>query len=396
VEIVSAIEPESDMDFDLTRAQRDRDKELDAAVRDRLGDARPSTPDGHFTRDRWRIAAELGFTGLCLPVEHGGQGLGALDTALCLETFGRACPDTGLVFGVAAHLLACAVAIRDFASPELAAKLLPGLANGELIAANAITEDEAGSDTGRLAMKGVRIDTADGDHFRLTGEKSFSSNAPLADLFVTYAVTAPEDAFLGITGFVVERDLPGVEVGAPMSKLGLHGCPAGRLTLADTPVPATHVLGEPGQGATIFQHSMGWERACLFGIYLGLMDEQLRRCVRHARRRKQFGRRLGEFQAVSHPIAEMRQRLDSARLLLHRATWLMDQGRTDVTAVSLAKIAVSEAAVANSVTAMQLFGGSGYLTETGIEAQLRDSLPSRIFSGTNEIHRGIVARGMGL
>lgn len=380
------------MDFGLTREQRRRGDELDAAVRDRLGGERPSTSDGYFTRDRWRTAAGLGLTGLCLPPEHGGQGLGAVDTALCLETFGRACPDTGLVFGVAAHLLACAVAIRDFACPEVAKELLPGLAGGDLIAANAITEDESGSDVGRLTMKAV----PDGDDYLLTGEKSFSSNAPIADVFVTYAVTDPAAGFLGTTGFVVGRDSPGLQVGPPMTKMGLHGCPAGRLTLTDTPVPATHVLGEPGQGGVIFQHSMGWERACLFAIYLGLMDEQLRRCVRRARERRQFGHRIGEFQAVAHPIAEMRQRLDSARLLLYRACWHMDEGRTDVTEISLAKVAVSDAAVANSITAMQVFGGNGYLTETGIEAQLRDSLPSTIFSGTNEMHRSIIARGMGL
>jgi clorobiocin biosynthesis protein CloN3 len=126
------------------------------------------------------------------------------------------------------------------------------------------------------------------------------------------------------------------------------------------------------------------------------MDVQLRSCVRHARRRRQFGSRIGDFQAVAHPIAEMRQRLDSARLLLLRACWLIDNGRNAVTETSLAKIAVSEAAIANGLAAVQVFGGSGYLAETGVEAQLRDALPSRIFSGTNEIHRTLVARGMGL
>lgn len=380
------------MDFDLTPSQRRRCDTIDSAVRERLGGPVPGTPDDHFTRRRWRIAAELGLTGLCLPVEYGGGGLGALDTALCLESFGRACPDTGLVFGVAAHLLACAVAVRDFATGEAAAELLPGLAGGELIAANAMTEDEAGSDVGQLAMKAV----ADAAGYRLTGTKSFSSNAPLADLFVVYAVTSPEDGYLGITGFVVPRDTYGLAVGPPLVKLGLHGCPAGRVRLSGSPVPARYVLGEPGQGSAIFQHSMGWERACLFAIYLGLMDEQLRRCVAHARQRRQFGRSLGDFQAVAHPIAEMRQRLDAARLLVYRACWQMDQGRTDTVAISLAKVAASEAVVANSVTAMQVFAGSGYLATTGIEAQLRDSLPSTVFSGTTQIHRTVIAKGMGL
>lgn len=380
------------MDFDLSREQYRRGEDLDAAIRDRLGDARPSAPGGHFTRERWRVAADIGLTGLCLPTEHGGQGLGALDTALCLEVFGRACPDTGLVFGVAAHLLACGVAIRDFAATDVAGQVLPGLANGAIIAANAITEDDAGSDTGALSMKAV----GDGTGYRLTGEKSFASNAPLADVFVVYAVSDPAAGFLGTTCFLVGRDSPGVGVGPPLAKAGLHGCPAGRLTLTETPVTRHDVLGEPGQGSMIFQHSMAWERACLFAIYLGVMDAQLRQCVRHARRRRQFGQRIGEFQAVAHPIAEMRQRLDGARLLLRRACWHMDQGKADVTEISLAKLAVSEAAVANSLAAVQVLGGIGYLAETGVEAQLRDALPGRIFSGTNEIHRTMVARGMGL
>ncbi|EHR60652.1 acyl-CoA dehydrogenase family protein [Saccharomonospora cyanea] len=380
------------MDFDLTPEQHRRLEEIETAVRERLGSETPSTPDDHFTRERWRIAADIGLTGLCLPERHGGGGLGALDTALALERFGKACPDTGLVFGVAAHLLACGVAVRDFASPEVADTLLPGLCDGELIAANAITEDEAGSDVGALSTKAV----ADGDTYRLTGAKSFSSNAPLADVLVVYAVTDPAAGFLGTSGFVVPRNTPGLSVGLRLAKAGLHGCPAGRVTLDDCAVPSRFLLGEPGQGSMIFQHSMGWERSCLFAVYLGLMERQLRRCVRHARTRRQFGRRIGDNQAVSHAVADMRRRLESARLLLYRACWSLDAGRDHTTASSLAKVAVSEAAIANSLTAVQLFGATGYLAEHGVEAALRDSLPSTVFSGTNEIHRGIIARGMGL
>lgn len=380
------------MDFDLTGAQRKRRDEIASSVRERLAGPSPVSPGEHFTRERWRTAADLGLTGLCLPAEHGGSELGALDTALCLESFGQSCADTGLVFGVAAHLLACAVAVRDFAQDEVRGDLLAAMASGDVIAANAITEDDAGSDVGGLAMT-ARLD---GDEYVLDGEKSFSSNAPLADVFVTYAVTDPDASFLGVTGFVVPRDLPGIEVGDPMAKLGLHGCPAGRVRFTGVRVPARYRLGEEGQGGMQFQHSMGWERACLFALYLGVMTEQLRRCAQHARKRRQFGRRIGEFQAVSHRVAVMSQRLESARWLLYRACWLMDQGREHTTAVSLSKVAVSEAVIANGIDAMQIFGGTGYLTSTGIEAQLRDALPSTVFSGTSEIHRGIIARGLGL
>lgn len=380
------------MDFDLTTEQRKRCEEIVSTLRERLAGRSRPTPDAHFSREEWRTAAEIGLTGLCLPAEHGGGGLGALDTALCLESFGRACSDTGLVFAVAAHLLACGVPIRDFAGEQVRAGLLAGMASGDLVAANAITEDESGSDVGALTTIAER----DGDHYVLNGEKSFASNAPVADLFVTYAVTDRSAGFLGTTGFVVPRELPGIEVSPPLAKMGLHGCPAGRIRFSDCRVPVRYRLAEEGQGSMIFQHSMGWERACLFAIYVGLMEHQLERCVSHARDRRQFRRRIGDFQAISHRIAIMAQRLESARLLLYRACWLMDKGRDHGFAVSLSKTAVSEAAVANGLDAVQIFGGSGYLVPNGIEQQLRDAVPSTIFSGTTEIHRGIIAREMGL
>nr|UNQ78283.1 acyl-CoA dehydrogenase family protein [Microbispora sp.] len=378
------------MNFDLTDEQRKRYDELLAAIRSGpLGAAGGSSP---FDRGRWRAAAEIGLTGLCLPPEHGGGGLDAFDTALGLQAFGEACRDTGLVFAVSAHLLACAVPVRDFGGKELRAELLPGLASGELIAANAMTEDGAGSDLSTLSVTAER----DGDYYVLHGEKSFASNAPVADVLVAYATTDPRAGFLGISAFAVPRGLPGVRVSEPFQKMGLTGCVAGRVGFDGCRVPARYLLGEEGQGNAVFTHSMLWERACLFAGYIGLMDRQLTRCVEHARRRRQFGHAIGKYQAVSHSIAGMRQRLEGARLLLYRAAWLLAQGRTDVTAVALAKVAVSEAAVSNSVDAIRIFGGAGYLTETGVEADLRDTVPSTVFSGTNEIQRDLIARGLGL
>ncbi|MFC4116897.1 acyl-CoA dehydrogenase family protein [Nonomuraea zeae] len=380
------------MDFDLTDTQTKRYDDILGTVTSRFS---RRTPDSPFSRDDWAAAADLGLTGLCLPAEHGGSGLGALDTALCLEAFGRGCADTGLVFGVAAHLLACAVPVRDFAGAEVRDELLSGLAGGTILAANAMTEDEAGSDVGRLSATA----TADGDHYVIDGVKSFASNAPMADLFVTYAVTDPASGFLGVSAFAVPRDLPGVSVQGPFRKMGLHGCAAGRVTFSRVRVPAAYLLGYEGQGSAIFQHSMGWERACLFGLYLGVMQNQLERCVEHARGRKQFGQSIGRFQAISHRLASMKQRLESARLLLYRACWLLDQeerGREHVLAAALSKTAVSEAAVANALDAVQIFGGSGYLVETGIEQQLRDAVPGAIFSGTTEIQKEVIAREVGL
>lgn len=375
--------------FDLTPEQRCRYEETYAEVRARLDG--PPREDLPSRRERWRVAGEIGLTGLCVPREYGGGGLGALDTAIALEAFGRGCGDMGLVFGVSAHLLACAVPIRDHAGPDVQAEWLPALASGERIAANAMTEDRAGSDVGRLEVTA----RPKGDDYVLDGEKSFASNAPLSDVVVTYAVTDPKAGHLGISAFAVPTALPGVVVGEPFEKMGLWGCPAGRVRFEGCLVPARYRLGSAGQGSAIFQQSMAWERACLFAGYVGLMDRQLAECVDHATKREQFGQPLSSFQAVSHRIADMVHRLESARLLLYRACWLMDAGRDAGQAVALAKLAVSEAAVANSLDAVRLFGGRGYLRSSSVEADLRDAVPSTIFSGTSEIQRELIARGAG-
>jgi clorobiocin biosynthesis protein CloN3 len=380
------------MEFDLSEAQRKRYDEVLAGVRGQESNARSDGPLSSFTRGQWSAAASLGMTGLCLPAEDGGGGLGALDTALCLEAFTEGGADTGLAFAVGAHLLACAVPVRDFGAEPVRGELLTGMASGALIAANAMTEDEAGSDTGTLGTTVVR----DGEDYVVNGAKSYVSNAPVADVFVVYGTSDADSGFLGQTALAVPRNLPGITVGEPFAKMGLHACPAGRVEFNECRVPVRYRLGAERQGRAIFQHSMAWERSCLLAVYLGQMRRQLDSCVAHAKQRRQFGRPIGAFQAVSHRIATMIQRLESARLLLHRACWLLDQGRSDPAATAMAKLAVSDATVANSLDAVHIFGGSGYLAGAGIEAQLRDSIPSVIFSGTSDIQREIIVSRAGL
>jgi L-prolyl-[peptidyl-carrier protein] dehydrogenase len=393
------------LDFELSDVQAKRYDEVLHGTRARLGSV------NGFSRAHWREAARLGLPGLCIPVTYGGSGLNALDTAISLEALGRGCPDTGFVFAICAHLLACAVPVRDFGSEELRRRWLPGIA-AELIAANAITEDEAGSDTGHLSVTARRVTAkritarevtakrvtagSDAGHYVLNGEKSFASNAPVSDVLITYAMTSPGDGFLGLSAFLVPANTDGVTIGTPLAKMGLEGCLASRVTFTDCRVDADLRLGEEGQGSAIFARAMTWERACLFAAYVGLMDEQLDRCVAYARNRRQFGRAIGRFQAVSHRIARMRLRLESARLMLYRACWLIDTGRPAQAASALAKVAVSEAAVGNSLDAMQVFGGAGYLVSCGIERNLRDCVPSRVFSGTNDIQLELIAREAGL
>jgi alkylation response protein AidB-like acyl-CoA dehydrogenase len=356
-----------------------------AAAGERVG--RP-----YFGNQEWLLCGELGLLGACVPEPYGGRGHDALTVARIVEGFARGCSDTGLVFSACAHLFACAMPIAEHADDALKERVLPRLASGEWVGANAITEAEAGSDVFSLSTRAVR----DGTRYRLTGRKTFVTNGPVADCFLVYASTEPEHGYLGITAFVVEEGAPGLTRGEHFDKIGLSGAPVCEVTLEDCPVDESNRVGAEGAGAAIFRSSMDWERACLFAQYLGVMDRQLDEVVAFAKQRRQFGKAVGRHQAVAHRIADMKLRLDAGRLLLHRACWMKSQGLDSTLEVSLAKLAISEAAVQSGLDAIQIFGGLGIKTETGVATALLDALPGTVFSGTSEIQRDLIARGLGL
>lgn len=381
------------MDFSWSPSERALYDEALTFARERVNpEIRRRNGKGAFTREEWRLCAEAGLLGLSAPADRGGRGLGALSTALAVEGFARGCEDAGLVFSASAHLFACVMPIAEHADDALQGRVLPKLCSGEWVGANAITEPEAGSDVFALGARAVR----DGDDYVVTGNKSYVTNAPVADCFLVYASTEPSHGYLGITAFVVEASTPGLTLGEPFEKIGLNGAPVCGIELDACRVPAANRVGAEGRGASIFNASMSWERACLFAQYVGSMDRQLEEVVAHVRRRKQFGKALARNQAVSHRVADMKLRLEAARLLLYRACWMKDQGLESTLEVSLAKLAVSEGAVQSGLDAIQLFGGAGIRTDAGVERALRDAVPSTIFSGTSEIQRDLVARGVGL
>ena len=376
------------MDFSRSGEQQARYTRVETAARELSSG---SAADGFRRRD-WTTLAAMGLLGAAVPEEDGGSGLGALDTAMLYEAAGEGCADTGLLFAAAAHLFACVRPVVEFASAGTRRKLLPALCSGELIAGNAMTEPEAGSDVSRLATRAARVDGG----YILDGTKSFVSNGPVADVYVTYATTDPDGAYFSTTAFLVDRDSPGLVAGAPMEKSGLATCQAGPVKFAGCFVPDDRVLGSPGQGHLVFQESMHWERSCLFAIYLGQQERLIRRCVEHVWERRQFGKRLADIQPVADRLAEMKLRLESGRLLLYRACAEIDSGRDPSLWSAMAKLAVSEAAIATALDAARIFGGRGYLKEYGIEEAVRDAMPATTFSGTSDIQRQLIARGMGL
>ena len=348
--------------------------------------------EGKLCPAAWKQCGEFGLLGLCIPEELGGMGLDALATARLAEAFGRGCEDFGLVFSALAHLFACTEPIAAHASDELKHRIVPGLARGELIGANAITEAEAGSDAFALASRAERV----GDHYEITGVKSFVTNGPVADLFLVYAKTAPEHGEMGISAFVVERGAPGLTVGEPFEKAGLPTSPVSQVYFDKCRVPVENRVGDEGQGSAVFTGSMHWERACLFAAYVGAMDRQLEQTIAFAQERRQFRRPIGRRQAIAHRIADMKIRLESARMLLYRACWTVDQGRDATLEISMAKVAISEAAVQSGLDMMQIHGGLGFMVESGVPRNLLSALPCTIFSGTSEIQRDLIASRLGL
>jgi L-prolyl-PCP dehydrogenase len=348
--------------------------------------------DGGFSAEAWHAASEFGLTGLDLPVEYGGLGLDCLTTARVLEGFGEGCKRLGLLFSACAHLFACCGPIARAGNPVLRGRLLPRLARGELIGANAITESHAGSDI--LALR--TLANPYGEGYQITGEKTLVTNGPVADVTIVYARTNPGDGYLSLSAFVVERDTPGFLAGKPFAKVGLSGSPTGSVYLQESPVPRENLIGAEGQGALIFKAAMQAERACLSAGYLGAIARQLEDVVCFAAERRQFGRAIGKNQAISHRIVDMKLRLEAARLLVYHACWLLDRGRDAMVEVSLAKIAVSEAAVQSGLDAIHIHGGLGVMSAKGIDGLLRDALPATIASGTSEIQRDIVAARLGL
>lgn len=377
------------MEFGWSKAQ----EEVYEGVR-RFAERLVSRPGGEpQSVVQWlRACGDLGLLGLSVPEEYGGLGLDAVSSARAMEAFGEGCVDLGVVFACAAHSNACAMPVFEAGSEAVKRRILPRLCSGEWIGANAISESEAGSDLAAIRTRARR----DGDDFVIHGEKSWVTNAPIADVFTVYAATNPNDGYLGISAFIVERSTPGIEVGTPFEKIGLHSAQTAPVIFDGCRVPATCLLGAEGRGLSVFNRSMTWERTCLFAGYAGALQRQLNATIAYAKTRRQFRKPIGRSQAVSHRIVDMRIRLEAARLLLYRACWLMDRGEDATEAASMAKLAISEAAVQSGIDSIRVHGGVGVVTESGVPYGLVDALPSIIFSGTSDMQRNLIARELGL
>ena len=376
------------MDFAWSDEQLDFRKEVIRFAKQEVNhDMIQHDHDEQFSREGWDKLAKFGIHGLPIPAEYGGGGADTLTTVCGLEALGYGCRDNGLIFSINAHMWSSEIPIWSFGTEEQKKKYLPKLVSGEWVGVHAMTEPMSGSDAYSLKTRAERK----GDRVILNGSKTFITNATYADMVIVFATLDPSKGPAGISAFIVEKGTPGFTISRKLHKMGLRTSPMAELSFVDCEVPAENQLGKDGAGPAIFTASMEWERICILASHLGVMQRLLETSVAYASQRKQFGKTINEFPAVSGKIADMEVRLETGRLVLYKAAWLKSQGKHPLREASIAKVYVAEACIQSCLDAIQIHGGYGYMTEYQIERELRDAISAKIYSGTSEIQRMIIS-----
>ena len=376
------------MDFELSKSQ----KEIQKAAREfAKGEfdkelALELERKHEFPRKIWQKAAELGFIGIHFPEQYEGQGLGVLENILVAEEFCRR--DSGI--GAAVVLAGFAAEnILRFGTDEMKEKYLPKVALGEVLCGGCFTEPDHGSDITRMDTTAVK----DGDGWVINGVKTFITNGCLASFFTVLCQTDQETAqsHRGQSMFLVDADMPGVGATEIGDKMGIHMMSTAEVTFKDVRVPASNLIGKENKGFYQVLEFFDESRILVAAQALGTAQGALDRAVDYIRQREQFGKKIGQFQASQHKIADMATKVELARLITYKAAWNFDQGRIDPTLTSMAKMYAARSAVEVADEAIQLLGGYGYMLEYEVERFYRDAKITEIYEGTKEIQKNTIA-----
>jgi alkylation response protein AidB-like acyl-CoA dehydrogenase len=342
---------------------------------------------GEYPHDLRKLFAEHDLFGLPFPVEYGGTGTGTLMLNMAIEEVSKVCASTALMLMVQEL---GSLPVQLFGTEEQKQRILPRLASGEWTPAFALSEPDAGSDPGGMRTKAVR----DGDEWVINGAKNWITNLGIADYYVVFAVTDPEQGHSrGISAFIVEADRPGLEISKLEKKLGIRGSPTGQPVFNDVRVPAENLLGEVNQGFKVAMSTLDRSRLGVAAQALGIAQGATDYAAAYARERVQFGKPINSFQAIQFKLADMETRTAAARELLYKACAKVDRGDPDVGKYSaMAKLFCSDTAMDVTVEAVQVLGGYGYVKEYPVERFMRDAKITQIYEGTNEIQRLVIAR----
>ena len=374
------------MDFQLSEEQTAiQDMARSFAREEMLPHAEEWDEEMIFPVEALRAAAALGLAGIYCQEEHGGSGLGRLDSTIIFEELASACPSTAAYISI--HNM-CAWMIDSFSNDALRAKFVPKLMTMEHFASYCLTEPGAGSDAASLRSTAVR----DGDHYVLNGSKAFISGGSAADVYVCMVRTG-EEGPKGISCIVVEKDAPGLSFGKLEKKLGWNSQPTAAVIFEDCRVPVESLVGAEGDGFAIAMKGLDGGRLNIGACSVGGARACLDASRDYMKDRKQFGQPLADFQALQFRLADMATELESARLMIHRAAWMLDNNAHGTTvAAAMAKRVATDTGFDVVNQALQLHGGYGYLKEFPIQRYLRDLRVHQILEGTNEIMRVIISR----
>lgn len=340
--------------------------------------------------DNVRKMARYGFFGIPFPKEYGGQGADYLAYAMAVEELSKKCATTGVI--VSAHTSLCCAPIFEHGTEEQKKKYLPELLSGEKLGAFGLTEPGAGTD----ASGQQTIAVLDGDEYILNGTKIFITNGGIAETFIVIAMTDKSKGTKGISAFIVEKGTPGFSIGKVEDKMGIRGSSTTELVFENCRIPKENLLGREGKGFAIAMKTLDGGRIGIASQALGIAQGALDETVEYVKERKQFGKRLSQFQNTQFELASMQTNTDAARLLVYRAADSKQHKLPYSHEAAMAKLFASETSSDVTRRCLQLFGGYGYTRDYPIERMMRDAKITEIYEGTSEVMRMVVSGWMGV
>lgn len=345
-----------------------------------------------FPRETVSKMQKLGFMGIPIPKEYGGQGCDPLTYVMCVEELAKVCGTTSVI--VSAHTSLCCDPIMTFGTEAQKQKYLVPLAQGKLLGAFGLTEPGAGTDAQGVQTKAVLSE--DGKEWILNGSKCFITNGKEADIYIIIAYTDIVEDKKGrkqkkFSAFIVEKNTPGFTFGTKENKMGIHGSSTYELIFQDMHIPAENLLGARGKGFPIAMHTLDGGRIGIAAQALGLAEGALDRTIAYVKERKQFGRSIAQFQNTQFQLANMATQVDAAKLLVYQAADAKkNKDRYSVEAAK-AKLFAAETAMKVTTECVQLFGGYGYIKEYEVERMMRDAKITEIYEGTSEVQRMVIS-----
>ena len=327
---------------------------------------------------------KLGFLGIPIDKEYGGQGCDTLTYAMCVEELSKVCGTTGVI--VSAHTSLCADPIKKFGTPAQKEKYLRPLANGSKLGAFGLTEPGAGTDASGQQTKAIVV----GDEYVLNGTKIFITNGKVADTYIIFAMTDKSKGTKGISAFILEKGTPGFTFGTKEKKMGIRGSATYELIFTDCRIPKENLLGKEGQGFAIAMQTLDGGRIGIAAQALGIAAGALDATINYVKERKQFGRSLSKFQNTQFEIADMATKVEAARLLVYKAAVAKDTQKRFSVEAAMAKLYAAEVAMEVTTKAVQLHGGYGYTREYDVERMMRDAKITEIYEGTSEVQRMVI------